>query len=162
MFQPTSDVPLEFRCPITFEIMEDPVEMDDQCTYEREAIAKWLLEHSNESPMTHQKITGRMRPNTQLKQRIQSYLNNKSSRSNDTFNIIVKNIQDKSFVLQMKETDTVGELKNQIRDKTGIPIIEQRLIYMAKQLNDNDKTLKDYNITNNSTIHLLLRLRGGK
>lgn len=62
----------------------------------------------------------------------------------------------------MKETDTVGELKNQIRDKTGIPIIEQRLIYMAKQLNDNDKTLKDYNITNNSTIHLLLRLRGGK
>ena len=162
MFQPKNDVPIEFRCPITFEIMEDPVEMDDQCTYEREAIRQWLLEHSNESPMTHQKITGRMRPNTQLKQRIQSYLNNKSSRSNDTFNIIVKNIQDKSFVLQMKETDTVGELKNQIRDKTGIPIIEQRLIYMAKQLNDNDKTLKDYNITNNSTIHLLLRLRGGK
>lgn len=162
MFQPKNDVPIEFRCPITFEIMEDPVEMDDQCTYEREAIAKWLLEHSNESPMTHQKISGTMRPNIQLKQRIQEYIKNKANRSNDTLNIFIKNIQDKTVLLHMKETDTVGELKKKVYDKTSIPEIEQRLFYRAKQLNDNSKTLKDYDISNNSTMHLLLRLNGGK
>ena len=139
--------------------MEDPVEMDDQCTYEREAIIQWMKEHSNESPLTHKAMSHTMRPNSQLKLKIQQFLNNR--KSNNALNIFVKNIQDKSFILHMNENDKVLQLKQKIKDLTGIAEIEQRLIYMAKQLNVDSNTLKDYNIKNNCTIHLLLRLRGG-
>lgn len=58
-----------------------------------------------------------------------------------------------------KET-TIAVLKQKMQEKEGISPDEQRMIYAGKNLDDT-KTLADYNLTSNATIHLVLRVRGG-
>jgi len=96
----------------------------------------------------------------------QHFLLPKPSISNTLFQLrggmqlFVKTLTGKTVTIDVEEGESIEDVKAKIAEKEGIPPEQQRLIFGGQQLQDG-KTIDDYDVGDDSTLHLVLRLRGG-
>ena len=93
----------------------------------------------------------------------QHFLLPKSSISNSLFQLrggmqlFVKTLTGKTVTIDVEEGESIEDVKAKIAEKEGIPPEQQRLIFGGQQLQDG-KTIDDYDVGDDSTLHLVLRL----
>ena len=74
--------------------------------------------------------------------------------------IFVKTMTAKTVTLEVEPFHTIENVKAQMQDKEGYPLDQQHLVHTENITLENNRTLYDYNIQNESTLWLNGRLRG--
>lgn len=74
--------------------------------------------------------------------------------------IFVTTLTGKLLKIEVEPNDTIEKLKMLIQDKEGIPPDQQVILFGSKRLEDDNKELEDYGITEESRLRLILRMRG--
>ena len=90
-----------------------------------------------------------------------AFLSEPYHRSLHKMQIFVKTLTDRTLTIEADPSDTVESVKAKIEALLGIPPQEQRLMHGGRQLQEG-RTLSSYNIVDNFTLHLVLRLKGGE
>jgi ubiquitin-large subunit ribosomal protein L40e len=85
-----------------------------------------------------------------------------SESENWKMQLFIKTLIGPCFAIPCEETDTILELKQKMEKnyEEGMPPDQMRILWGGKQLED-DRTIKDYGLMHNTTLHICLRLRGG-
>ena len=119
-------VPHEFYCPITGDLMKDPVSEPDGHTYERDAIMKWLYK-SNTSPMTRNTLLeSDLKPNISMKKSIDS-IKDKLSEDQLKINSQIMDLELKEFNDVLNDISMKASVRNNVLFvKTDVPNVEQR------------------------------------
>jgi ubiquitin len=85
----------------------------------------------------------------------------RAARLRGGMQLFVKTLTGKTVSVDVDPGDSIETLKHKIQEKEGIPPDQQRIIFGGKQLQGGEKTLGDFDLEDGSTLHLVLRLRGG-
>ena len=93
---------------------------------------------------------------TKMRQSTPSYLKLRGG----SMQVFVKTFAGKTLTVEVEPDESIESLKNKLQSKEGIPPNQQRILFGGKQL-DSKKSISDYKIENESTMHMVLRLRGG-
>ncbi len=81
-------------------------------------------------------------------------------KEEEVIQIFVKTLTGKTVMFEARQNSTVLDVKRWIETTQEVPIEHQRFIFAGRVLEENDKTLKFYNIQKESTLHLVCRLSG--
>lgn len=168
-----SDIPSEFICPITSQVMREPYVMPDGHTYEKDAIQK-ALQIKQESPITRQKMRfeeGRInysilnminefRQNLCGRTNRQNYFASNQNESNK-MHINVNDIDGNLLTLKCFESDTLSTFKKELYKLNGVEEQFTYLTYNGKPLSNPNLTLKEYGFQNNGRVHISFRGLGG-
>ena len=83
-----------------------------------------------------------------------------TASESESIQIVILPLNGEKFLIKVKPTDTIAEVKKVIARRMGLPIETQRLIYGGKGLMDKS-TVAQAKLKNACVVHTVLRLKGG-